>query len=339
MRKPGTYRLITAVWTSLWLLSSPAGAQTEPVFRALADTTFLRIGEQTSMQLEYQGTGEACDIHLPLFYDTITAGIEILEYLGTDTIPDKDDGTFTLRAAYRITSFDSGYYEIHPRPALRIIGNDTQFIACEPFMLTVFSVTVEDGDEIRDIKPPFKVRLTFREVLPWLLWGFGLLLLGASAWYYFRSRKRGKPILQIFTRPVLPPHIKALDAFEQLRRKKLWQEGRVKEFHSELTDILRTYLDERYQLPAMEMVSGEIMEGLQRLEEVPPNLLDPLRELFTLADLVKFAKVQPLPDENDKSLRQAIDFVKCTRPMSELQAERDKESPARQNGTEQTEAR
>ncbi|MBE9481570.1 MAG: hypothetical protein IMY69_07740, partial [Bacteroidetes bacterium] len=114
-------------------------------------------------------------------------------------------------------------------------------------------------------------------------------------------------------KPKIPPHVIALDALEKLRINKLWQSGKIKEYHTEITDIIRVYIHERFGIDAMEMTTDEILASFNKKnDEVDDGLKNKLKQTLMLADLVKFAKEKPLPLENDKSLNNSIDFVKET---------------------------
>jgi DNA-binding transcriptional regulator GbsR (MarR family) len=112
-------------------------------------------------------------------------------------------------------------------------------------------------------------------------------------------------------KPKVKPHITALKELEKLKVKKLWQNGQVKQYYSELTDILRTYIDGRYDINAMEMISSDILKELEG-KELPEQLRKELEQTLGIADLVKFAKMEPLPDDHDRCFKQAVNFVQET---------------------------
>jgi hypothetical protein len=136
-------------------------------------------------------------------------------------------------------------------------------------------------------------------------------LIGVFIWYY-RKRKRKEPVFSLKPVTILLPHETALRELENLRVKKLWQAGRVKEYHSELTEILRKYIEDRFKVPALEQTSAEIINSLSDPAICQPPSIDKLGSLLILADMVKFAKARPLALENEKSLSEGIEFVKET---------------------------
>ena len=113
--------------------------------------------------------------------------------------------------------------------------------------------------------------------------------------------------------PKLPPYEQAIKELDEIKTRKLWQQGLNKEYYTALTETLRRYIVERFGVNAMEMTSGEILDTLQNKEEVHP-VFDKLKQILSLSDFVKFAKVHPLPDENDLSISNAYSFVEETKP-------------------------
>ena len=135
--------------------------------------------------------------------------------------------------------------------------------------------------------------------------GLGILL------YYYMRKKRLKEMGIFEEIPSRPAHKVALEALRALESEHLWQRGKVKEYYSMLTDIVRTYIERRFEVKAMEITTDEIMSAPEIMEiEKPPK--ENLQEILVRADLVKFAKFQPLPEENEKSLSLAISFVEST---------------------------
>jgi hypothetical protein len=133
--------------------------------------------------------------------------------------------------------------------------------------------------------------------------------------WYVVKRLRNKKSLVPFRKaePPLPPYEEAVKELDKIKQQKLWQQGRNKEYHTQLTDTLRRYLWRRYGFNAMEMTSYEILEMLREKTD-DRTVYDTLRQILRLADFVKFAKLHPLPDENDLSMSNAYSFVNQTKP-------------------------
>ena len=102
--------------------------------------------------------------------------------------------------------------------------------------------------------------------------------------------------------PKIPPYEKAIQATNMLKEEKLWQGGQDKQYYTRLTDILREYLDGRFSINAMEMTSTEILDALRRNNET--RVVERhMKEILNVADFVKFAKMRPLADDNEASMR------------------------------------
>ena len=197
-----------------------------------------------------------------------------------------------------LTSFDPGTHYV------RLSEDDS-------LMLTVLDVDVDTTTaEIRDIAPIEKVPYTFWEIFRWILLGLGILALAFGGWWFWKKWKSGKVSEWLSNEPVdsRTPEERALDNLESLRQKQLWQSGRVKEYHTELTDTVRTFIEEATGIRATDMTSDETIEEMENGKWTVDNSL--LRDIFTTADLVKFAKSEPLPHEHDRSMSEATEFVK-----------------------------
>lgn len=271
----------------------------------------ILIGDQIGFNLSFTGPQDIV-IDWPDFQDTLTSEIEIIKKSKIDSIK-IDEDQLQLRQHITITSFDSGYYNVPPvKFAYRLPGDTTEyyFITKENNLL-VNTIQVDTTQAIRPIKGPIKAPYTFREMLPWLLGLAGLIIITLVLLYFFFWKKKEKTIPFMRPKPQIPPHIIALNELGNLKQKKLWQQGRIKEYHTELTDIVRMYIERRFSVNAMEMISSEILEALPA-KEINKELLDRISQMFFLADMVKFAKEKPLPGDNDQSFKNAETFVKET---------------------------
>jgi hypothetical protein len=224
-------------------------------------------------------------------------------------------------ASLTLAAFDTGNHIIPPLTFRYSVPGDTATynVSTVPLVIRVNSVAIDTTQDIKDIKPPLAMPLSLAEVIPYLL---GLVVLGVLLWmvlYFVRRRKRTGSILP--KPPLRPPDEIALEALRILEADRLWQRGKTKEYHSGLTDILRRYLEGRFDIMAMEMTTGEIVSS-PAISTIDPKPQNDLREILVLADLVKFAKLQPLPEENAESMLRAISFVESTRPRPQAVQER-----------------
>lgn len=273
------------------------------------DNKTILIGDQKSVIIQF-----AYPIELkftwPQFADSLTSHIEIVSKSKIDTTYSSDKKNLTLSQTIKITSFDSGSWTLPSFAFPYHKPNDTtQYISyTDSLLLNVNTVAIDTTKEIKDIKSPYESSITFAEILPYLLILLGLIGVVFLIIYYFRRRKKGKPFINMPEKPNIPPHEIALQALENLRLKKLWQSGKVKEYHTELTEILRIYLLQRYAIEAMEMTSDEIMESM-KTTNINDTEKNKLKSILLIADLVKFAKEQPLPQEHDLSMNYAKEFI------------------------------
>jgi len=285
---------------------------------ARANRSEIRIGEQVliDLSIEYRLQGEAPQISFPVFKDTLVAGVEILEATDpTTTRPDsiKEPDLYKVHQQILITSFDSGMYFLRPIP---VIVNGAEMYS-NALKLAVNTVAVDTTQmAIRDIKDIKDVQLTAFDYFM-LFWWIALIvvligvIIGVWAWYRKKMLNHPGPELAKPEAPVIPPHTLALQGLQTLEEKKLWQAGKIKLYHTELTDIIREYIEQRYAVSAHEQTSDEILSSLKFGIQREDALLR-LRQLLKTADLVKFAKHKPGANENELSMTYAREFVEWT---------------------------
>ncbi len=285
-----------------------SGQQT--FIKASIDSTHILIGDQTNIHLEIVSQ-KGKELQLPVFGDTIITGIEILGVSKPDTV-DLGNNNIQIKQNYLVTSFDSAIFVIPPFEVIE--GSDTILSNSLGLKVSTLPVDVESKKffDIKDvIVPPFV--LSDYATIIWSV--IGVLVLILIAWYLYEV-KRGRKSLNLFKKkeePELPPYIVAINELDEIKSKKLWQQGLNKEYHSSVTDTLRKYIEKRFDTHAMEMTSGEILNHIKGVKEMEP-VYNELKQILQLGDFVKFAKYQPLPDENDLSLTNAYTFVNETKP-------------------------
>ncbi len=310
---PGSCRNILMLILVLLCFFYDAGAQNIQVESRL-DKVSVPIGDQTVLHLVAHIPAKSV-ISFPQLRDSI-GKIKIVKGPKLDTAFDKNHpATVTITHNYIITSFDTGIYVI---PEFAFHTKSDSF-KTGTVTLRITSVPVDTTKSFYDIKQPFAVSYTFWDWLKdhWLLVFMILVavLLIIAIIYYLKSRPKGTIIKKVV--PALPADAIALNKLYELRDKKLWQGNEIKKYYSELTDILREYLETRYHIKTHEQTSSEILTGLKN-KDIPVNARISLKQLLTLADLVKFAKEKPLPAENEQSIEDAIDFIRKTK--EEIQA-------------------
>lgn len=283
-------------------------AQSIPKGMAKVDTQVLKIGAPLTYQLTVEAD-KGTKLEWPAFQDSLGA-FEILDQQPVDT--SGKGAKQTLKQTFTLTCFEPDRQAI---PSVSIPyelkdGNEG-VIKTDSFSIRVETVKVDSANQIKPLKGLLEIPLTFREILPYILGGVGVLILAGIAYWLFRRWKRKKEQPAKTSERLQLPHEKALANLQALEEQQLWQRGYIKEYHDQLTDIIRDYLERILQIQAMEVTTSEILEALQD-KPLPKSQIDQLRELFTKADMAKFAKAQPSANENERALTVAYAFIKET---------------------------
>jgi hypothetical protein len=248
----------------------------------------------------------------PQLTDTITGNVEIVKKSPIDTLAIKN-GVMRLVQDLTITAFDSGYYVIPPFgfKYSETEGQPMDELETEPYLLNVFTIEVDTTQTFKPIKGPIEAPYTFAEILPWILLAIAILLIAGLTIYFIVGKEKNVPLFAPKPKPKLPPHRVALDALEKLKNQKIWQQGHVKIYYSRLTEIIRIYVEDSFEVRAVELTTPEILESIKHTR-VDENNIRLLGEILELADLVKFAKFKPQPSENEEVMDWAFNFVKHT---------------------------
>ena len=169
--------------------------------------------------------------------------------------------------------------------------------------------------DIKEIKEPYDAPYNWKQLLKWalIIW----LILGAIAiavyvWEKYFKKKKEAPLAR--PKPKRPAHEIALEKLEELRNKKLWQNNQTKQFYIELSDIIREYIEFRFDVLALEMTTDETISGL-KLSGMEDSKTQSLRQLLQMSDLAKFAKYTPISNENEHCFDIARTFVNATLVM------------------------
>ena len=171
------------------------------------------------------------------------------------------------------------------------------------------TVAVDQKSDIKDIKKPLDPKLEFSDFLPWLLVLLIVLLL-LYLYKKFSKRKKDEKIAPII-KEIIPAHIAALNKLEKIEKEELWQSGKIKEYHSEISETLRKYIEERYECIALELTTDEILDELENL--ISKEIYNDLKNILQIADLAKFAKSKPTNQDNLQSMSLSKKFVDTTK--------------------------
>jgi hypothetical protein len=286
------------------------------------DPARIQIGEHAKYTLRI-GVPAKARLHMPVFNEQLHEKVEIIDYGSSDSLSyhGGNRGT-TVTRTLTLTSWEEGFHAIAPVEFLIITDSDTTRIESEAVLLEVIPYELDEQSELRDIKPIFKVPITLAE-LKWYILGAVLFALLAWVIYkYIKSRKKAPVAQSIWEKPDVPAHIAALSSLEHLKSQRLWQQGKVKEYHIELNNIMRHYLEKRFSIPAMEMTTSEILPHVRKTTEMQP-IKDELEWMLYLSDMVKFARFVPSGSENEKCMDIAFEMVEITRPHAPEQQQRD----------------
>lgn len=279
------------------------------------DSNKYLIGDWIKLYIELKYK-EGTKITYPAVLDSIE-GLELIER--TQPVVNKSGDIIKENITFIFTAFDSGLYIIPQLNFLFTSRNDTvqKISSTSPIIITVEKIGVDPTKEIKDIKPPISIPISIYEILKYLLIITIAIALIFLIYYLYKNRKE-KNILDVFKTPKRPAHEIALEQLQALAAEHLWQRGEVKLYHSKLTEIVRTYIEDRFETKALESTTEEILLDLDT-KDINKTSISKLRELLTRADLVKFAKAQPLADENEQSLHLAFQFVKETIPEEQTE--------------------
>ena len=272
------------------------------------DTSAYKVGDYIHYTIQVKARKDLI-VNGPAVSDTL-AGMELI----SQQTPQKEDaaGRQVITYSYTFSKYDSSDVTIPPVPVYYKAKGDTaeKVITTSEVYFTVRPLKVNPEEGIKDVKDPLTIPLDWKWIALWVI--IGLIILAAAYYMYrkYQERKAGYVPEKVVIK--IPAHVAALKSLRVLREKQLWQKGMVKEYHSEITEIIRRYFEERFNLPALEMTSGEAVEELRRRPGTEKIITD-TQDFLTNADLVKFAKYQPMASVNEEMMKQAEDIVQKTK--------------------------
>lgn len=305
------------------------------VVSASIDSTSLMIGDQTDMHIRVtQESNE--QVEWPVFGETLQDGIEIVDktIVDTTTLP---DGRLQLNQYLTLTSFKDSLFAV--KPIAVVSGEDTFWT--EPMALNVvqpFDLSADSTNAVMDIKGIERAPIWWWGIIRWFLLALGIVIVLAGIayliyWLLSRRKPQEAPVNPELLRPADEVALEKLDA---IKIAKIWQKGQVKEYHTDITDVVREYIGRRFDVHSTEKTSDDTLQELKPIlisgEGLPDTgdgkeLYEKLKEMLKLADLVKFAKWSTTPDENERALMTAYEFVNKTKevPSDEEQSTKEEE--------------
>lgn len=281
----------------------------------LQERDSVLIADQVRYGFNLQQVEEGTRFGFPQIKDTLMTNIRIVENWSMDTVKVKKQKKnqprlLDLKAGITITSFDEGIYILPPLAVQRLSKDGVvDTLVFESQKLEVRTMPVDTAVfKPHDIKAQMVYPVTFKEVAPWATGGLVLAgLIALLVWLIVKYRRRNNP--EYIHRD--PPHIVALRKLDKYRGNAMWAPEKQKDFYSGITDALREYISERYEIGAMEMTTAEIFEDM-KATDAPEELLGELKGLFERADFVKFAKFLASDEDNAATLPLAVRFVTAT---------------------------
>jgi hypothetical protein len=288
---------------------------------ASVDSSDYLVGDYIFYTLEIR-VEKNIEVTIPFLRDSLKK-VEVIKEIKPVVLEENNIKSITY--SYTISYYDSGSVTIPPIAVrYKVSGNsEEQIVLSNPVTFTVHTLPVEQQAEIKDVKDPLTIPLDWKFIL---LITFIVILILITAIYFYRRYKKKKEEQPVKKKVIrIPAHTRALSALENLEREQLWQRGKVKEYHSNITGIIRGYFEERFKLPALELTTSEQMQQLRRVSSAE-NILDTTNEFLNNADLVKFAKFQPLPSINEAMMQQAKEIVTKTISKESVKIEEEVQS-------------
>ena len=298
--------------TAAICVSLLAMAQGDVRVSARLDTRQITVGDQARLFLEGEFNPANGKLQWPVFIDTFNH-LEIVEKGKIDTT--RDGGKIIYKQRLLITGFDSGVFKIPPFQFAVLPNGGKPYVAnTDSFMLVVNTVAVDTNKAFKPIKNIIFVKPSWLDYIWYIIAGLVLIALAVAATIYYLKNKKATPKPPP---PAIPLQDRTLRMLEELETKQLWQKNQVKEYYVALTDIVRGYIEERFQTPALELTTDELLYKVQLHRELQPyhSLLS---MILSTADLAKFAKGQPLPQEHFDAMDNAKKFVDSSRPKPVL---------------------
>ena len=287
--------------------ASAAQGPVEPAVETAVSAAAAAVGDPISVVVTVRHAADA-EVRWPDPVDV--APFEILDPPAVQSAA-TDGGTET-RLELRVAAFELGELSF-PSLDVEVVGagGEATALATEAVPVAIESVGRDEGGDIRDIKGPLAIPFAVVTLLPWIA---ALLAVAAvAAWLYRHHRRRSRPEALVPALPPRPAHEVAREALDALEAAGLLERGEIKTYHIRLSDILRVYIEGRFGVDAMEMTTGEVLDGLLRTDADRGAVAD-VRRLLDRCDLVKFAKLRPAIPECRELFPLARRVVDVTAP-------------------------
>jgi hypothetical protein len=278
------------------------------IVKASTDKTDYLVGDYIyySIQVDHD---KNLKVYTPDINDSLSSIAVIKKENPVDQVK---ENKITTTFNYILSGYDSVQVTLPPvRVAYNAPGDTAMhYAAANTVTILIKTLKIDTTLGIKDVKEPIKIPLDWRWIA--LLVLIALIIIGLIYYFYLRYQKKksaAKPVKKVI---ILPPYMVALNALNDLEDQKLWQKGQIKEYHSIITEIIRKYFEERFNMPALELPTSEAVD-LLRQREGTGQILDTTYNFLSNADLVKFAKFIPLGSVNEEMMKQALEIVDKTK--------------------------
>lgn len=286
------------------------------VVSASLDSSSIKVGQQVMLRLSAEQDDKTILIW-PVFSSHLSKEIEIVRQEKIDTTFSQDKRSIYYNQNLIITSFDSGVFTIPPFRFQYISYNDTFSVFTDSLQLFSATLPVDTLKGFHDITGPVDPPFGWDEIIGYIFIAFAILIAALLIYFYIQKRKNRKKHEPLSPQqPLIPAHVIALQSLQNLLEHKYWQKGEVKKYYSELTDIIRIYLHNRFDIDAIEMTTAEILHDVSFFH-IHSDSIHSLSRLLSIADLVKFAKYLPDTHEHEHAYQKALSFVEQTADKSD----------------------
>jgi hypothetical protein len=295
----------------LLLIAAGSYAQGGDAIASLrADATKMLVGDQARVFLSAQCDSTKARIQWPQVPDSF-GKLEVVEKGKIDTVKKGILTIYTQRLL--VSGWDSAEYAI---PAFQFNVTPTNgapyTIQTEGLSFSVSTVSVDTTKPFKPIKGIMEVETSWMDYIWWFV-GAGLLLLALIAYIIWRNTRK-RPVIVAPPPPPEPVHEKALRLLSELEAENLWQKGEVKEYYVRLTDILRNYVEDRFDVPALERTTDELTAAASHHKELAFQA-QRLHIILATADMAKFARAQPTPTEHISTMQATRELIMATIPQ------------------------